>query len=114
MKKYFLGSLTFLLLCSLLFVACNKDDHQLDSNTVTEDAPILMLDGQAPPPDLTITLYDTDLSSTTLQCGTDAPLPSVHCNGGDRTFTATVTIKNIGVGALPADTLEVFWYDFYT
>ena len=62
--------------------------------------------------DLVITSYTTNVTATTGSCG--GTLPNVSCFGGQRLFTATVTVTNNGPAALPAGSLQVLWRDLTT
>ncbi len=104
----------FLLLsvCLLFFLACQKEQMQQNIAPQKEQGSAPLLRTDAPPPDLIISEYTTDIGPMTDICFTDTLLPNTHCNGGVRNFVATISVKNIGASPLPSGTLEVEWFDF--
>lgn len=116
MKKSF-SILSLAILICLLIISCAKEEtlNELDVSEQTDQLQFRE-DGaptdSAPPPDLIIETYFTNISFEATLC-TDTVMQSTHCDFGDaaRTFDAFVLIRNIGTGTLPAGEINVQWTD---
>ena len=122
MKKRTWIPLLLLLAASVIVHTGCSDEPAVTGPVAAEQAPgVVPGDGvmgapQAIPinpvrlrPDLVITSYSTSVTTISNNCGT--ALPDVSCLGGERTFTATVTIRNNGPAPLPAGSFWVRWFD---
>ena len=109
MRKPFL-ILTAVSLLSLMFSSCAEEEI-LGDKTVVNDTEFMEAK-LAPPPDLIIDTLFTDIQFQSTLC-TDTLMLTTHCDFGDaaRSFNAFAVIRNIGVGTLPAGTIEVQWND---
>lgn len=110
MKKPLLV-LTAAVLMTALIISCAKEEAlDFKSSTQTLDR----LEAKvAPPPDLVIDTFFTDIAILSTLCS-DTPMLTTHCDFGDgaRSFTAFVRIENIGQGTVPAGTIDVEWSDY--
>ena len=97
-------------LLGLLFISCNKEDLALEPQPPEDELEARQSAGLLP--DLVIQAYGSDISSTTTSCG--PTLPNVSCAGGDRQWTAIVSVANIGPGDLFPGTFIIRWVDLTT
>ncbi len=139
--KNFLFSTLLLLGITLMVISCQKENIDLESPSLTENAsPNGPVVATVANPDLTITSYTTTVTAMTTKCsrvviGTPIdhllvqeitepiqagggqiiiapiPCPDITCSG-QRNFTATVVIKNVGTANLPAGNISVKWVDW--
>ena len=105
-KLFVLGFLAF----TLALVSCNKENLELEPvETAQTESDEIQMRGGGPLPDLVIPAFGSNISSTTTICG--PTLPNISCMGGDRQFTATIVVSNIGAGDVAPGSFRVRWVD---
>ena len=112
MKNIIITSSIILVFLAALITSCQKQELPEPDMAITESMePIAAMLHQdttlpLPKPDLVITKYSSNVTATTTNCG--PTLPDVSCYG-QHSFTAAVTIKNIGMSFLPAGNIQIKW-----
>ncbi|MEM1320055.1 MAG: hypothetical protein AAGG75_07330 [Bacteroidota bacterium] len=104
-KTVFLCSLLAVLLSLYAFTnpVLTPSDEATTSTAVCAD--------EGPAADLIIGAYTTNIAPTTTRCG--GTLPDISCCGGQRGFTATIRIDNIGTLGLAPGRFKVLWIDLF-
>lgn len=117
LKTFFMKNLnaSFLILLALVFLlaACQKeklipDLEQIKPKVDTDTPEVRLGSGDFAAIDLEITDYKTDIVNYTVDCGLSS-LPNTSCQGGQRSFTSTIEIRNTGRDYLVAGDIIVLW-----
>ncbi len=117
---YTMAILAFVLILSTMaFVGCSdeeaitgvEDESSMVSGviSVTPVGPMVGIRPQIVPCDAAATAYWSNIPTTSTHCG--PVLPNATCAGGVRGFTSFITVRNNGPAPIPANTINIWWWD---